>query len=338
MGKVFVCVVLAVTAGAYGDLVTGSANFGGATNASATFSVSGSSNLSGSGTWYQWVGWPTNNWSSGPISFGNTAPGFSGAPTLGSNPTGSLTVALDPTDNPSIDAFTRLEHGSLNGLSVNIKDGAAYSLGNYDGATIYGTGGGHTVQLTLNATPLSMSALSFNMTGGPTGTLTGYSSNPAAFQMVQATYSVAPYGTLAATLGATALTGAMYFDGSGVGINQAMGGGSNSLAQTLTGGVMVETELAGPYPRSVAVHISGNAASPVSVSFGTSGSYYYNNYSGGTNPYYIVSLNWGQSGSVSTTASMDLYGTILNIIPEPVTLAVFGLGAALFTLNRRRTR
>jgi hypothetical protein len=340
MGRVLVglVAVVAVTAGAYGDLVTGSANFGGGTNATASFSVSGSSSLSGSGTWYSWVGWPTNAWQSGAISFNNQSPGFSGNPSLGSNPTGNNTIAMDPTDAPTIDAFTRLEHGSLNGLAVDIKDGAGYSLGNYDGASITGTGGGHTVTLTLNATALSMSALSFNMTGGPTGVLTNYSSNPPAMQMVQATYAIAPYGTLAATLGATALTGAMYFDGSGVGINLAMGGGSASVGETLSNGVMVLTELAGPYPRSVAANIRGDALTPVTVAFGTSGSYYYNNYSGGTNPYYIVNLAYSQSGNVSATAHLDLYDTIANIIPEPVTLAVLGLGGALLTLARRRSR
>jgi hypothetical protein len=340
MGRVLVgfVAVLAVTAGAYGDLVTGSASFGAGTNATAYFNVSGSSSVSGSGTWYSWVGWPTNNWQSGPISFNNQSPGFSGAPQLGSNPTGSKTIAMDPTDGPDIDAFTRLEHASLNALSANIKDGAAYNLGNYDGVTLTGTGGGHTVTLTLNATPLSMSALSFNMTGGPTGVLTNYSSNPPAGQMVQATYSIAPYGTLAATLGTTALTGTMYFDGSPVGINLAMGGGSASVGETMINGVMVLTELAGPYPRSVADNIRGDLATPVSVAFGTSGSYYYNNYSGGTNPYYIVSLSYSQSGTVSATAHLDIYDTILNIIPEPVTLAVLGLGGALLTLSRRRSR
>jgi hypothetical protein len=246
---------------------------------------------------------------------------------------------MDPTDVPGPDAFNRLEHGSLNALSANIKDGAAYNLGNYDGASITGTGGGHTVVLTLNATPLSVSALSFNMTGGPTGVLTNYTTvAPFPPGLVQATYSVAPYGTLAMTLGSTALTGTMTFDGSPVGINLAMGGGSNSVGETMTNGVMVLTELAGPYPRSVADNIRGDLATPVTVSFGTSGSYNYNNYSGGTNPYYIVSLNYSQSGNVSATSHLDIYDTILNIIPEPMTLAVLGLGGVLLTLARRRSR
>jgi hypothetical protein len=123
-----------------------------------------------------------------------------------------------------------------------------------------------------------------------------------------------------------------------VGINLSMVGGSAGVGETLSNGVMVLTELAGPYPRGVAVNIRADAASPVTVSFGTSGSYYYNNYSGGTNPYYIVTLNYSQSGSVSTTAHMDLYATIHDFLPEPVTLAVLGVGGPLLTLARKPKR
>jgi len=344
MGRlsVVMLVVLASTTGVLGDLVTASGTAGGITSGSASLSLSGSATLSGSGTYYSWVGWPTSAFQAVPLTFGNATPGFGSGPTgIGSNPTGSLTASLDPTDAPSYDALTRLEHGSLNDLNVNIKDGASYGLGTFGGWSITGSGGGGSVTLTLGTFGMALSALDFDMTGGATGGLTGYSSNPPANQMVQATYSISPYGNLSASLGSTSAAVSATFAGVGtVSIGSlAFGGGSNSTTEALTGS-MVMTELAGPYPRDAQIHVVADTTAGVSIAFGASGpTYNYNNYSGGTAPYYMVSLNYGVSGTATAnSAHMDIYTTLSDVIPEPMTLVVFGLGGAMLTLARRRSR
>ncbi len=334
-------VVLASTAGVLGDLVTASGSASG--SGSASLSLSGSATLTGSGTYYTWVGWPTSAWQGISLNFGTINPGIGSGPTgIGSSPTGSLTVSLDPTDAPQYDAFTRLEHGSLNALNVDIKDGASYGLGTFGGWELgaYRSDNGQWVTtLGLSQFSLALSALGFNMTGGPTGSLTSYYSDPPSNAMVVAGYSIAPYGNLSATLGTATLTTSIY-NGGWVGLGSyGIGGGSASKAESLSG-TMTMTELAGPYPRDVAIHIAADTTAGVSISFGNSGpGWSYSSYSGGTNPYFVVNVNTGVSGVATVnSAHVDLYSTLVDVIPEPMTLAVFGLGGALLTLARRRSR
>lgn len=335
-------VVLASTAGVFADLVTASGSASG--SGSASIAMSGNATLSGSGTYYSWIGWPTSAWQGVTLNFGNATPGFATGPTgVGSNPTGSLTAALDPTDAPMWDAFTRLEHGSLNALNVDIKDGASYGLGsagNWAIGAYRADNGQQLMTLDLSAFSLGFTSVGFNMTGGPTGTLTSYSSNPPADQMVVAGYSVAPYGSLSATLGTTSLTTSLWnatYGWSTLG-SYGIGGGSAATNESLSGS-MTATELAGPYPRDVQIHVVADTTAGVSVGFGNSGSWYFNNYSGGTSPYYVVNVSTGVSGTAAVNAAhIDIYSTLQDVIPEPMTLVVFGLGGAMLTLARRRSR
>jgi hypothetical protein len=341
MGKLAVAglVVLASTAGVFADLVTVSGSASG--SGSASLSMSGSATLSGSGTYYSWVGWPTSAFQGVTLNFGNANPGFATGPLgIASSPTGSLTASLDPTDAPTIDAFTRLEHGSLDALNVDIKDGAAYGLGgagNWAIGAYRADNGTQLMTLDLSAFSLAMTGLGFNMTGGPTGTLTSYSEYPAT---VSGTYSVAPYGNLTASLGTASLTTSLWNATSGWSTlgTYGIGGGSASQAEALSG-TMVATELAGPYPRDVAITIAADTTAAVSVGFGASGNWAFNNYSGGTNPYYVVNVSTGVTGTATVnSAHVDLYSTLQDVIPEPMTLVVFGLGGAMLTLARRRSR
>jgi len=342
MGKLAVAglVVLASTAGVFADLVTASGSASG--SGSASLGMSGSATLSGSGTYYSWVGWPTNAFQGVTLNFGNASPGFATGPLgIASSPTGSLTASLDPTDAPQYDAFTRLEHGTLDALNVNIQDGASYGLGSAGNWAIGAYRADNSQQLMtldLSAFSLGFTGLGFNMTGGPTGGVASpYTQWPST---VSGTFSVAPYGNLTASLGTASLTTSLWNATTGWATlgSYAIGGGSGTTAEALAG-TMVATELAGPYPRDVAISLAADTTAAVSVGFGASGSWAFNNYSGGTNPYYVVNVSTGLSGTATVnSAHIDIYSTLQDVIPEPMTLVVFGLGGAMLTLARRRSR
>jgi hypothetical protein len=320
-------VVLAVTTGAYADFTHVVQQFnmgiGSPSGASTSATVSGSATLSGSGTYYSWAGWPTTAWQAQGLSFNNPTLGLGVGPVnLSSTPTGSYSVEFEI-------AKSTLQQGQFDALNINLKDGASWGIGNLNTVSMSDSVKG--VSLTLTASSAAgITAESFLMTGPKTG---AYASG--AFPSI--TYSIAPSGTLSASAVGSSYTGSLYLPGVGtVGLGTLLNAptGSANAAKTLSG-TMTLTELAGPYPKDVAVAVHADA-SAVSIPLSTSGSYYYNNYAGGTSPYYVISLNYGYSASVSTGAHMDLYNTLVDVIPEPVTLAAFGVGGALLTLARRR--
>ncbi len=347
MGKflVCVCVVLVAATGAYADLVTKSMNFSDTTQgASANIGLSGSATLSGSGTYYSWAGWPTNAWQGVNISFANQTLGLSmtNPGTRASDPDGNGSVTFDMDDLHPGDTLSRLQAGKLNDLNVDIKDGASWTFGLSDLA-ISGTFNSQTVWFSLYSGSGSINSLAFDMTGSPTGTMTSYTkvpplSNPGDPNsgMVQAWYSIAPSGNLSASYSST-YHGKVNLPGIGDAyLGSFAPSGSANTGMTLSNGTMKLLELAGPYARDVAVDIHADAGS-VSMGFSSSGSWGYNNYSGGTNPYYVISLGYNVGGNVTTgTTHMDLYDTIIDVIPEPTTIAVLGLGGVLFSMARKR--
>jgi hypothetical protein len=331
MGRLCVValVVLAVTTGAYADFTHIVQQFnmgiGAPSGASTSGSASGTATLSGSGTYYSWAGWPTTAWQATGLSFNNPTVGIGAGPVnLSSTPNGSYSVEFETVKST-------LQQGQFDALNINLKDGASWGIGNLNTLTLSSTGGIGGISLTLTASSATaITAETFLMTGPKTGT---YASG--AFPSI--TYSIAPSGTLSATAVGSSYTGNLYLPGVGnvnLGTVLSAPSGSVNAAKTLSG-TMTLTELAGPYPKDVAVAVHADA-SAVSIPLSTSNSYYYNNFSGGTNPYYVLSLSYGYNANVSAGAHMDLYNTLVDVIPEPMTLAAFGVGGALLTLARRR--
>mgnify|MGYP000440653724 CR=1 FL=1 len=331
MGKALVGVtaVLAVAAGAYADIhivQQFNMNFSDTPQSgSANLTVGGSATLSGSGTYYSWDGWPNNVWRGVTISFNNATVGLSASPSptyFTSDPDGNGKVSFETVTDT-------LKQGTLDDLYVNIKDGAGWNFALANLVLTGDIGGGRQVTVTLS-TSGSVTSYTFDMTGASTGS---YASG--SFPSI--TYNISPYGTASAAYSATT-TGTLWIQDFGsVALPNLTPSGSVTTGVTATG-TMTLTELAGPYPKDVAVAI--HADSPqISMGLSTSGSYYFNNYSGGTNPYYIINLNYSMSGNVNLNGThYDLYDTLVDVIPEPMTLAVFGLGGAMFLLVRRRGR
>jgi hypothetical protein len=335
MGKVLVvgvAAVLAVTAGAFADLhivQQFGMNFSDSPqNASATVSASGTATLSASGNFYSWVGWPANqspvnNWTPYGISFNSANQGIGGSTNLASDPDGTGLVSFETV-------LQTLKQGTLDDLNVNIKDGAGWAFGVANNTlSISGSHTGGSIALALNLVGRgSMSSYTFDMTGASTG---AYASG--AFPSI--TYNVSPSGNASAAYSGT-LAASLSVNGGGYfGVNGISIGASNTVGQTLSSGTMTLTELAGPYPKDVTVAIHADSG-PVSLGISGSNGYTYNTYAGAGSSYYVVNLNYGVSGNANVSSHIDLYDTIVDAIPEPITLAVFGLGGALFTLARRR--
>jgi hypothetical protein len=341
MGKALVVgllVVLAGTSGAFADMVSPTFSFSGAQQSfTASLTAGGSATLSGSGTYYSWVGWPISSWASATVNFNNQTVGISPNP----NP---ISINKDPRGNGQVSferLFTTFDNGYLNDLNITdffggSPQGLALNPVQLNGSVDTPLGA-IPVYLTLN-TSGSLSNMNWDMNAntafmyGKTGAfpsvtyswLAGGNGGVDARLLMSGNLNV--WGIFDVDLGTLLDTGTIHQD----------------LAGLPLLGTMNLTELAGPYPKDVQLHINTDLSGllPITVPFTTAGAYDYNNYPGGEGgSYFKIHVNYAFDGSLSvTSAAMDLYSTIYDIIPEPVTLAVFGLGAGLLTLARRRVR
>ncbi|MBN1342705.1 MAG: PEP-CTERM sorting domain-containing protein [Phycisphaerae bacterium] len=344
MGKVVsvsVAVVLAITAGAFADMVTSGINFSGAgDSATASLTASGSATVGGNGTYYSWVGWPVSNWASVTVSFNNnTFP-------VGTNPD-TINIAKDPTGTGSVSferLFTTLDGGLLNDVDTNLLGGSTQSLA-LDRVTLTGDVSGLVdVQLRLDGygsiTQLTYNANSVATFPQPAGVYYNAPVGSAEYFFIASGDAMAAY--TAAVDAELEVMGLFTVD-----LGQVLNfSGSQTLPNVPLPGNMTLTELGteGAYPKDVAVHLAADLdlvglGGAIEIPFTTSGSESVNTYASNKNPYYKINVNYTFDGNIIIDdVSIDLYDTIDNIIPEPVTLAVFGLGGALYTLSRRRNR
>jgi hypothetical protein len=265
-----------------------------------------------------------SSWASVGISFNNQSFSLNTVP----NPTN---LTSDPDGNGLVSfevAKDTLKQATLDDLYVDVKDGSAWNLALND-VTISGSGAGFIpVDLTLSTTG-SITGLTFDQTGGPTGSLTSYT-------FPTATYSVNPSGTASAGY-AVGITGEL--DIAGVAtidlgslfnfsdtVNQAA-----TLAASMTLGEVNEA-----YPKDVTVHISSGLPT-ITLPFTTSGSIS-QTVNVSSSAYYKINASYNFNGSVSVGGSIDLYDTIADAVPEPATIAVLGLGGALLGMARRRRK
>jgi hypothetical protein len=224
------------------------------------------------------------------------------------------------------------KQGTLDYLDLNIKENADWGL-DLGSVELQGSlGGTQPVVFSLDATG-RIDSYGFTMTGPPTGT---YASG--AFPSI--TYDVDPYGTLTASY-SVSIAGRLHVEGV---FDADLGEllevtGTVAEDQTLPG-TMVLAELPGPYPKDVVLHLTADIGS-LDPPFVMSGSYDYTDYSGGTNPYYVIHTEYALAGVLTIgDAHFDVYGPI--DVPEPATVGVFALGSLLFvrcsphTPNRRR--
>ncbi len=335
MGKLILslAVVLVVSGGAMGDMVSPTFNFSGSQQSiTATLTASGSATLSGYGTYYSWVGWPVSSWASVTISMNNQTVG------LGTNPN-PINIDKDPMGNGQVSferLFTTLDNGQL--VDLNATDLFGGSPQNVALNRISLDGGVNTplgdIPVTFNLDAAgSLSNFSFDMTTNPVFTMkTG-----GAFPSVQYTWIGGGNAGVNYDIGVTGeikiwdlITVPL---GTLVSLNDRFDYAGIPLLGTMT-----LTELAGPYPKDVEVHIASNfdQFTPVTVPFTTSGAID-QMIPNGSNSYFTVHADYAFNGSLTVdNVTLDIYSTITDIIPEPVTVAVFGVGAALFTMARRR--
>jgi hypothetical protein len=338
MGKVCVLglvVLLSATGGAYADITQFGLNFNGAgDSATASLTASGSATVGGSGTYYSWVGWPVSSWASVTISFTNQTVG------IGTNPD-TININKDPTGTGLVsfeDAWggygtiMPLDSGSLDDLDVALLGGSPQGLA-LDRITLTGDVGGLVdVEVRLDASG-SITQLDYDMTSGLTiGPDGQYVTPPAG----QASYTVIPVGDVDAAYSASIdgeleVMGLFTIDLGTI----ASFTGLESLTGLPLPGTMTLTETDG----DVDVHIHSGFESSLEVPFTTAGAESVNTYAGNKNPYYKVNFNYDFAGDlVVGSVAVDLYDTLVDAVPEPVTIAVFGLGGVLLGLCRRRGR
>jgi len=223
-----------------------------------------------------------------------------------------------------------LQQGTLDDLDVDIDGGAAWGLA-LDDIVLTGdvVGLGIPVTVTLETTG-SIIDMAFGMTGASTGS---YASG--SFPSI--TYNINPSGNASASFSAT-VAGEIDIGGF---LTVDLGtlatvSGSDSEAVSAPG-TMVLTELASVgYPKDVAVELHA-ATGAIDVPISTSGSEALDTYGGNKNPYYKVNFNYNLAGQLGVgSASIDLYDTIVDAVPEPTTIAVLGLGGVLLAMARRR--
>jgi len=89
----------------------------------------------------------------------------------------------------------------------------------------------------------------------------------------------------------------------------------------------------------VGVNVNASLPSWSPASFSEGNSWSGSTYIAPFVPYYTINVSWGIGAGVEIeTPRVELNGPIENIIPEPISLAVFGLGGGMLTLLRRRSR
>lgn len=341
MGKALVVAlaVLAVASGAYADLVSPSFNFsGGANSFNASLQATGSATLSGSGTYYSWVGWPVSSYASVSINLPSQSFGLGTNPdpiNISKNPMGNAQISFDNGANNH--NTNTLKNGVLNSLNITDMLGGSPQGLALNPITLSGeiSGIGIPVDITLNA---SGSISNFSLTSAPgnawmLGHTGAYPSIAYNFLSSPSTAGVNYHVGVAGNL---SIWGILNID---LGQLTSLDGHLDYAGVPLMGS-MILTELPGPYPRSVHSEIAVDLSqwTPVTVPISTTGSYDFNNYTGGST-YYKVHFDYGFNGSLTVNnIGLDINGTIANIIPEPITVAVFGVGAGLLSLARRRGR
>ncbi len=342
MGKVTaiaVALVVGLASGAYADLGSYGVNFDGASQSlTADITAGGSATLSGSGTYYSWVGWPVSTWASVSISFNNQTVG------IGTNPD-TINVNKDPDGSATVGferLFTTLDDASLSNLSVDGLGGSAQGVA-LDQVTLNGEVIGLVpVELRLDASG-SINTLDLSI---PSPVLIGPDGQFNVAPIGQATYTALGSGNVSASLSAS-VTGEMEVLGLftiGLGTLVNFNESLNEAIPYLSTVTLTELGVqdSGIYPKDVAVHLSTDLADlaggdAIEIPFTTSGSENINTYDGSKNDYYKVNFNYAFDGNVAiSNASIDLYDTIVGAIPEPATVAVFGIGGALLSLARRR--
>jgi len=276
-------------------------NFSGSQQSfTATLTASGSATLGGSGTYYSWVGWPVSTWASVSISMNNQTVA------IGTNPD-TIAINKDPMGNAQV-AFDRLSLTNGGLLDLNATDlfgGSPQTLAldqvALDGEVI----GLVPVQVRLDVAG-SASNFSFDMTN-PAWTLPQGGVHPSLDYMwigqgnANIDYNLAVNGALEVAGLFTVDLGTILSTGGSVG-----------YAGIPLLGTMNLTELAGPYPKDVAVHIASNFNdwTPITVPFTTAGAYDFNNYSGEGGTYYKVHFDYDFTGSLAVdNVTLDIYST-----------------------------
>jgi hypothetical protein len=336
MGKVSLAIVLMATfAGvAYADMVSPGLNFNAAGDSvTANLTASGSATIGGSGTYYSWVGWPVSTWASVTISIGTQTVG------LGTNPD-TININKDPSGTGQVSferLFTTLDNAGLDALNVDLTGGSPQSLAldriEVDGEVI----GLIPVTIGLDASG-SLGPLNYDMSYATT---LGGNGQFYVSPLKQASYYVIPVGNASAgysaSIDADIDVGGLFTIDLG---EIASLSGTESLGDVPLIVNMVLKELGpddGVYPKDVSFDMSIAFDESISVPFTTAGTESISTYAGNKNEYYKINFNYDFDGNLDVSnISLALHDTIENIIPEPMTVAVLGIGGALLSLSRRR--
>ncbi len=321
------------------DMTTQSLSFGNTGDSFSTnMTLSGAQRTYGSGTYYQWVGWPVSNWASVNITWesGYQDLSFEDPCTYYPDPD-TLTVTADPTGNGQVSferLFTTFDDGRLDTLDADLLGTQTQEFStswiwaetNVGWLSLLVWADGELTELGFEADDEQM------LTVGPNGQ---YHLPPEG----EATYAAGGLGTVTLSHDTTLCIG-INIGGFDWDPDYTIDLSGTQSQEAGLGGAMTLYEIGedGQYPKDAGFDLGIDLDGSIDLPFSTSGSIHREEWLS-SEQYYVININYEVDGSIRfDDVSFELHDTLEGVIPEPTTAAVFGLVGAMAALARRQRR